>query len=143
MTKAETANCWQTALDTHLDALARGDADFEDTLALIERHFDYRPVSFRNGNLHNAAGSNEGSCRIFALARLAKLTPEQTLQCFGRHYRSVLAHPDGHDHANIRQFIADGGAGLEFSAPPLQPKPTSRAHMSARLHGNSKGEPNA
>lgn len=114
---------WQSELNHHLQLLALGQADFEDTLILIERHFDYHPVAFDNGPLHNVAGSNEGSCRIFALSRLAGLDPIQTLRCFGRHYRHVEENPGGSDHANIRQFMKTGGAGLRFTELPLQSRP--------------------
>ena len=146
MITAQPDTHWQSALDRHLTDLARGETDFEETLALIDHFFDYRPVSFHNGSLHNAAGTNEGSCKIFALGRMAGLTTEQTLRCFGRHYRQVLSKPQGRDHANIRQFMENDGTGLRFEAPPLQPKPTSGSHaylsewLSELLEGNPMPE---
>lgn len=146
MITAEPEARWQPALDSHLTDLKQGNADFEDTLAFIDRFFEYRPVPFQNGPLHNAAGANEGSCKIFALSQLAGLDAQQTLLCFGRHYRHVLEQPDGRDHANIRQFIENGGAGLRFEALPLQPKPTSQTQsqmsewLSELLEGNAMPE---
>ncbi|MGD0961030.1 MAG: HopJ type III effector protein [Methylomonas sp.] len=99
--------------------------DFNETIAVIDRYYHYRPTAFSNGLnpvVHNPAGSNEGSCRIFAFARLHALTPEQTLALFGDYHAGVLANPDGHDHANIRQFMRDGWAGVVFAADPLQAK---------------------
>ncbi|WP_097460809.1 septum site-determining protein MinC [Mangrovitalea sediminis] len=135
MITAEPETRWQSALDSHISELEHGNADFEDTLALIDHFFEYRPVPFQNGQLHNAAGTNEGSCKIFALSQIAGLDTQQTLLCFGRHYRSVLEQPSGREHANIRQFLENGGAGLRFEALPLQPKPASQlqAHMSEWL----------
>ena len=66
---------------------------------------------------------NEGSCRLFALARVKGLSAEDTVQLFGRFYRDdVLKHPDGSDHANIRRFMKDGWAGIVFDGTALVPK---------------------
>jgi len=96
--------------------------DFEDVQAFIAANYDYQPIAFRNGNQHNAAGTNEGSCRIFALGLITQLTADDVLLCFGRFYRDVLASPEGIDHNNIRQFMISGFAGLSFDAPALVAK---------------------
>lgn len=96
--------------------------DFEDAQAFIAANYDYQPAAFQNGNQHNAAGSNEGSCRIFAFGLLNQLSAEDTLLCFGRFYRDVLATPDGKDHNNIRQFMVFGMAGLRFETNVLVAK---------------------
>jgi len=101
---------------------------FDQVMAVIDSHYDYRPAAFSNGcgddMLHNQAGSNEGSCKIFAFAQLNQLDPTQTLACFGDYYRrDVLASPDGSDHANIRRFMRDGWAGIRFEQFPLTAKP--------------------
>lgn len=106
-----------------LQALHNGSADFEDALAFIAAHYDYTPTAFSNGlldTLHSAAGQNEGSCRIFALGLLENLSAADTLACFGRHYRDVLADPQGQAHGNIRRFMTDGWAGIRFAGPALQ-----------------------
>jgi len=100
--------------------------DFEDTLTWIAQHYVYQPTAFDNGldaaAVHNAAGQNEGACRVFALGIAANLSPEDTLLCFGRHLRDVLADPAGNSHANIRQFQRYGWAGITFHGQALQPK---------------------
>lgn len=109
-------------LDDFLAALARHPhtIEFGDTLSVIERHYRYVPVGFRNGELVNAPGENAGSCRILAFARLHGLDESQTLHCFGRHYREdVLNDPDGDGHRNIRQFMRTGWAGVAFDESPL------------------------
>lgn len=97
--------------------------DFEDVQSYIQNHYRYTPTAFENGlgedRARNAAGQNEGSCRLFAFARLEGLGEEDTLRCFGRHYRHVLADPAGQDHANIRQFMRHGWAGIRFSGDAL------------------------
>ncbi len=97
--------------------------DFEDVQAFIQAHYDYTPTAFENGldadRVRNAAGQNEGSCRLFAFARHEGLGEEDTLRCFGRHYRHVQADPAGQDHANIRQFMRHGWAGIHFDGNVL------------------------
>lgn len=108
------------SVNTLLDQLAAGAADFEDVIALINEHFEYTPSRFRNGAQDNPAGTNEGSCRLFAFARQMGLDEAQTLRCFGRHYQAVQAHPDGTDHANIREFMRQGWSGVHFEQAPLR-----------------------
>ena len=103
-------------------ALAAGEIDFEQTMAVIEANYDYREVAFRNGEQHNEAGQNGGSCKIFAFAKLQGYDEQLTLNCFGRFYRDVLATPEGDDHANIRNFINSGWQGIEFNELPLTAK---------------------
>jgi len=98
---------------------------FDNTMLVIQKSYHYTPTTFSNGlgesKVINEAGSNEGSCKIFAFAGLNKLTEEQTLACFGKYYREdVLQHPEAVDHANIRNFMRDGWAGVSFDAIPLE-----------------------
>lgn len=97
---------------------------FEEVIATINQHYHYTPTRFRNGigegAVINEARQNEGSCRIFAFARLHCLTETETLACFGLFYREdVLGYPDGADHANIRNFMRDGWAGIQFDGDAL------------------------
>jgi hypothetical protein len=101
--------------------------DFTEVINTIETAYDYTPTRFRNGSgstaVTNDAGTNEGSCKIFAFGRLANLTEEQTLACFGSYYREdVLGHPHDHDHANIRNFMVTGWSGIEFDNEALHPR---------------------
>ena len=100
---------------------------FADTMQVIADNYIYQPTEFSNGlsddKVINAAGSNEGSCKIFAFAQLNRLTPEQTLQLFGDYYRKdVLENPQGSDHQNIRNFIRDGWDGITFTGTALTEK---------------------
>jgi len=96
---------------------------FEQVMDVIAQQYNYSPSSFNNGKLINEAGTNEGSCKIFSFAKLNKLTPEQTLSCFGRYYREdVLQHPDGEDHGNIRNFMITGWEGIQFDSEVLTEK---------------------
>lgn len=94
--------------------------EFTQVMKVIEENYNYSPQTFHNGEVTNEAGTNEGSCKIFAFAQLQQLNKEQTLACFGQYYRDdVLAHPEGDDHANIRQFIKSGWDGIHYTGKAL------------------------
>jgi len=102
--------------------------EFEQTMNVIAQHRDYTPTRFTNGlqidRIVNHAGTNEGSCRLFAFARQLGLGENETLACFGRFYREdVLQYPEGKDHGNIRIFMRHGWKGIQFDGEALQPKP--------------------
>ncbi|WP_076418217.1 HopJ type III effector protein [Colwellia sp. UCD-KL20] len=93
---------------------------FNDVINTIAENYQYTPTSFSNGSIVNEAGTNEGSCKIFAFAKLHQLSQEQTLACFGKYYREdVLKHPEGNDHGNIRNFMISGWNGIVFSGDAL------------------------
>lgn len=95
---------------------------FSDVIATIDAHYEYTPQTFRNGEATNAAGTNEGSCKVFSFAQLNGLEQEQTLACFAEHYRGVLETPEGDDHGNIRNFMKTGWAGVRFDGVALREK---------------------
>ena len=100
---------------------------FDETIAIIHENYEYQPAEFHNGLkdelLVNKAGTNEGSCKIFAFAQLNQLTQEQTLNLFGDYYQlDVLNNPQGIDHQNIRHFFHFGWAGISFKSPALHVK---------------------
>lgn len=105
-----------------LEGLRSGRLSFSDVLAYIDAHYHYAPTRFCNGGVENAAGSNEGSCRVLAFARLQQLAEVDALLLFAEHYRKVLASPEGTDHGNIRAFMQHGWAGVAFDAEPLRLK---------------------
>ncbi len=97
--------------------------EFTDTMAVIEANYAFTETAFDNGELHNDAGENSGSCKLFAFALLQNLSEQQTLACFGGYYRDdVLQHPEGSDHQNIRNFIQHGWSGIAFSSTALKEK---------------------
>ena len=103
--------------------------EFDKVISVINDHYAYSPTCFTNGIdgdvLVNEAGSNEGSCKIFAFAQINQLSKEQTLACFGHFYREdVLKNPQGSDHGNIRRFIQYGWDGIHFDQQPLNLKTT-------------------
>lgn len=97
--------------------------DFNELMALIDAQYDFTPAAFDNGDLHNQAGENSGSCKLFSFAKLQDLTEQQTLDCFGEYYRDdVLKNPDSDNHQNIRNFMKTGWSGVQFSSKVLSEK---------------------
>jgi len=115
-------------IDTFLSRVKEGEqVAFTDTMHLIDEHYDYQPVAFTNGpdskRIANPAGTNEGSCKIFAFAKLQGLTEAETLALFGDYYRhDVRENPNGDSHANIRTFIRYGWKEIRFSGKALSPR---------------------
>ncbi|MDP5092246.1 MAG: HopJ type III effector protein [Polaribacter sp.] len=95
---------------------------FAETMQVIDTHFTFSPTAFSNGKIHNKAGENSGSCKLFAFAIHQKLTKEETLFCFGEHYKNVLEDATETSHQNIRNFINTGFDGLAFDNEALQLK---------------------
>lgn len=93
---------------------------FDETMGIINESYHYTPTSFSNGlgnnSINNEAGTNEGSCKIFAFASLNQLDKTQTLNLFGNFYhQDVLNDPGGKGHQNIRNFMQYGWEGIQFS----------------------------
>ncbi len=104
-----------------------GTVSFNEVIDCITDSYRYTASGFSNGmtgdQVINQAGSNEGSCKIFAFARQNGLDEQQTLNCFGDFYRKdVLGNPNGDDHANIRTFMRHGWAGINFEQDALMAK---------------------
>lgn len=111
-----------TEISHLLAGVANESLAFADVLAFIEQHYTYTPVEFVNGDMTNPAGTNEGSAKVFSLAKLHGLNQIDTLSLFAEHYRAVLATPDGTDHANIRNFMHYGWHGFGLPTNALTPK---------------------
>jgi HopJ type III effector protein len=97
---------------------------FNKTIIVITENYYYQPTEFSNGLgdniLINSAGSNEGSCKIFAFAKLHQLGEQQTLNLFGDYYRlDVLQTPQGTNNQNIRNFMKCGWQGVCFNGEAL------------------------
>ncbi len=96
---------------------------FEQSIQLIDSLYEFTPTSFINGDLQNAAGENNGSCKILAFAALHQLSEPQTLQLFGDYYRvEVMPDVKGTNHQNIRNFMRMGWDGVSFSGQALRGK---------------------
>ena len=97
---------------------------FEETIAVITENYQYQATEFSNGlnadTLVNKVGTNEGSCKIFAFAKIHQLDQQQTLNLFGDYYRlDVLNDPQGTGHQNIRNFMKYGWEGICFKGEAL------------------------
>ena len=113
------------SLNTFLEKIRTNTpVSFNETIAIITEHYHYQPTEFSNGlNEHalvNSAGTNEGSCKIFAFGLIHQLSEQQTLNLFGDYYRiDVLTDPNGLGHQNIRNFMADGWQAIGFEGVAL------------------------
>ena len=97
---------------------------FNETIAVITENYHYQATEFSNGLnediLVNQAGTNEGSCKIFAFAKIHQLGQHQTLNLFGDYYRlDVLNALEGAGHQNIRNFMKYGWEGISFKGKAL------------------------
>ena len=109
-------------INTFLDKLKQTPpvVTFAETIATIEENYEFTPTAFKNGEQHNAAGENSGSCKLFAFALLQKLSVAETLACFGAYYfEEVLGDPNGTNHQNIRNFMKTGWDGIQFEGEAL------------------------
>jgi hypothetical protein len=100
---------------------------FSDTMAVIEANYHFTACAFNNHGLLSSASENNGSCKIFAFAKLNDLSKQNTLECFGKFYREdVLSAPNGDDHMNIRTFMLAPETtpflGVSFEGEPLKAK---------------------
>lgn len=107
-----------TDISRLLNGIEQGSLTFKDVLAFIDANYIYTPVIFYNGEVVNHVGTNEGSAKVFSLAKLHGLNQIDALKLFAEHYKMVLNTPDGTDHANIRNFLHYGwqGFGMPVSA---------------------------
>ena len=101
--------------------------DFAAVISTIDEAYTYTATRFHNGPGDMAttseAGTNEGSCKIFAFGRLNNLDEKQTLACFGEYYREdVLNHTENDDHPNIRNFMRHGWEGIRIEGEALHPR---------------------
>lgn len=116
------------SLASFLEKINNNEAvSFNETISVITENYHYTPTEFSNGlndqRLVNQAGVNEGSCKIFAFAKLHRLDQQQTLNLFGDFYwQDVLNNPQGTGHRNIRNFMACGWEGICFSGEALAAK---------------------
>jgi hypothetical protein len=113
-------------LTNFIDRIIQGEQpiSFHETIVVITENYFYQPTEFSNGLgkdiVVNPPGTNEGSCKIFAFAKLHRLTKEQTLSLFGDYYRTdVLQSPQGTNHQNIRNFMKYGWEGVQFAGEAL------------------------
>jgi len=95
---------------------------FADAMQVIEANYNFIPTTFTNGDITNNAGENSGSCKLFAFAQHQKLRKEETLFCFGEHYKNVLEDVKGTSHQNIRNFMKFGFDGLSMDNEALKLK---------------------
>lgn len=90
------------------------DLKFQEVMELIDTHYESGLIEFKNGDIVNKPGENEGSAKLLSYAALSEFDKETTLKLWGQYYREVLADPDGDSHQNIRNFMKTGWEGVPF-----------------------------
>lgn len=105
-----------------LQKIEEGTVVFNDVIAAIETKYAHTPTAFKNGTQENAADQNQGSAKVLAFGQLEGLSTEETVKLFVEHYQAVLSTPEGIDHQNIRQFMANGWEGVSFDGEALKAK---------------------
>ncbi len=111
-----------TSQQAFQQAIAQDDHLFVTTLAFIDQWYDFTPTAFNNGSVANVATENQGSAKVLALGIDLGLDSLQVLQCFGEHYRDVLATPGVENHFNLRRLVKDGFCDISFEQYPLKRK---------------------
>ncbi|WP_316784898.1 HopJ type III effector protein [Pedobacter frigiditerrae] len=109
----------RSQLTTLLADLKTNSITFSQVIAFIENYYQHQPTAFKNGDAYNETTQNQGSAKVFAFAQLNELSEADTLLLFAEHYQAVLASPEGTDHQNIRQFMANGWDGILFEGDAL------------------------
>jgi len=87
---------------------------FQDVMEMIDTHYETGLIEFKNGDIVNKQGENEGSAKVLSYAALSNMDKDTTLKLWGEYYREVLADPDGDSHQNIRNFMKYGWDGVPF-----------------------------
>lgn len=113
-----------TDVSALLNGIQKKAIRFNDVISFINDFYRYTPVPFVNGLVHNQAGENEGSAKIFGFAKLHGLNQIDTLTLFAEHYEDVLQTPNGTDHANIRNFMHWGWQAFLMEDNPLSLRPS-------------------
>ena len=86
---------------------------FSDFIELIDNEYWFINIAFENGTIINTVNENQGSAKVFCFGHMHSLSKQETLKCFGEHYRSVIESPkETKSHLNIRSFIENGWEGL-------------------------------
>ena len=113
---------FNAAKQAFIQQISAEDFQFATTLAFVDTHFDFVATGFDNGSVRNEADQNQGSAKVLALSEQLGLDKTQTLQCFGEHYRDVLATPDVENHHNLRRLLKEGVTEVRFDQFPLSLK---------------------
>lgn len=98
---------------------------FAEVMDLIDAHYEVGLIDFKNGEIVNKQGENEGSAKLLSYAALSDLDKDTTLQLWGEYYREVVADPDGLSHPNIRNFMKYGWEGTWYILSRTWMKPVA------------------
>ena len=57
-----------------------GDLTFEEVIEIIDTHYEYGLIEFKNGDIVNKQGENEGSAKVLSYAALSDMDKATTLK---------------------------------------------------------------
>jgi hypothetical protein len=60
--------------------MSADDLLFEDVIEMIDTHYESQLLEFKNGDIVNKAGENEGSAKLLSYAALSNMDKETTLK---------------------------------------------------------------
>lgn len=60
--------------------MSADDLQFEDVMELIDKYYESQLLEFKNGDIVNKQGENEGSAKLLSYAALSNLDKETTLK---------------------------------------------------------------
>eukprot|EP01031_Cornospumella_fuschlensis_P036180 gene36180-43882_t len=109
--RAVPADCRQFAEDIKG---GKREVSIQDTLAIIDKHYEYIAVPFTVGDAQSKSNENIGDAKILSFALMTRMNEEQTLRLFGEVYRNLS--PTGTDHTNLRNFAKLGWAKVVFKS---------------------------
>ncbi len=102
---------------------SESETSFSDFIELIDNEYEFLNIAFENGTIVNLINENQGSAKVFCFGHMHLLSEQETLKCFGEHYKSVLESPENStSHLNIRSFIVNGWQGLLIDYDALTTK---------------------
>lgn len=79
---------------------------FEDVIGVIDEHYEYGLIKFKNGDMVNEAGENEGSAKILSYAALSGMSKEMTVSKPLHMSLYFILRPDLHENKPLKPFVA-------------------------------------
>jgi hypothetical protein len=101
---------------------------FDEFITLCDEQYEYGLIEFKNGDITNGPGENDGSAKVLSYAALAEFDKEMTLKvsCCYCYSRAIIAC------SCVRSCIC-GGTSNSSDAPA----PSSQSHLSHHIILNS------
>ena len=76
------------------------DLMFEEFIELCDNEYEYGLIEFKNGDIVNKEGENDGSAKVLSYAALAQMDKDMTLKVCIYYVHSLLV-----DHINVFRLL--------------------------------------